>query len=747
VEVDWGGVFGGGRVVELPTYAFQHKRYWLEATKPKPVDAIDAAFWDVVERQDLAVLQEEIGVGGQQPLSEALPLLSQWHRRRRSESSVDSWRYEVIWKPVTGVSNATTRLSGTWLLIAPADGGIERQYVAEALSATDADVIDLAVDTTADLDRTALSRRIAAAATEVGPLAGVLCLLAVDERPHPEHDVVPAGVAASLVTMQALVDAGVDAPQWLLTRGAVNTGESDDAVGAAQAQVWGLGRVMALEHPQCWGGLIDLPPTLDEDARGWLPAALAGDTGEDQIAVRRHGIWARRLVRAPRHDAPTAKRRSWTPRGTVLITGGTGALGAHVGRWAAAQGAAHVVLVSRAGRDATGAAELEAELIGLGAHVTITACDVTDRRALADVLDAVNSEELPVTAVVHTAGAVDFTPVRETTVEQFAHVVAAKVAGAVHLHELTRSLTLDAFVLFSSGAGVWGSSGNGAYAAGNAFLDGLAQYRRAVGLPATSIAWGSWGGGGMTAGEAEQVLAGQGIRAMAPEAALIALARAAASPEPLATVADLDWQRFAPVFTLSRPSPLIADIAEAREALRAAEDANQDDGSTLRDRLTTLTAADQTRLIQELVCDHVAVVLGHDTSHAVEPERAFQDVGFTSLTAVELRNRLVRATGLKLPTTLVFDHPTPAVLAKFLLTELIPDAAQNSVENSEEAMIRQRLSSIPLTRLREAGLLRTLLDLAEPTAGRASSADRSDLIKAMDVDDLVRMALERSDSE
>jgi NADP-dependent 3-hydroxy acid dehydrogenase YdfG/acyl carrier protein len=425
-----------------------------------------------------------------------------------------------------------------------------------------------------------------------------------------------------------------------------------------------LGRVAALEHPDRWGGLIDLPAVLDDRVAELLAGVLAGDGAEDQLAVRADGVFARRLARAP---LPTTPAEPWQPRGTVLVTGGTGGLGARMARWLAEHGAEHLVLVSRRGPAAPGAEELRAELVATGVEVTVAACDVGDRDALAALVGGLDS---PVRAVVHAAGVSQGTPIAASSVAEFASVVDAKVTGALALDELFGEL--DAFVLFSSVAATWGGSGQSGYAAANAALDALAQRRRAAGLAATSIAWGPWGGGGMAAeGEHEEQLRRRGLPALDPGLAVAALTQAVDHGEAAVTVADVDWAKFAPGFTALRPNAFIADLPEVR-AILAAEVAEEeaDTGSELRGKLAELDEAGRRRTLLELVRTDVALVLGHRGTAAVAPDRAFTELGFDSLTAVELRNRLTAGTGLKLAASLVFDYPTPQDLAAHLGREL-----------------------------------------------------------------------------
>ncbi|MEV6627821.1 beta-ketoacyl reductase, partial [Amycolatopsis sp. NPDC051114] len=324
-----------------------------------------------------------------------------------------------------------------------------------------------------------------------------------------------------------------------------------------------------------------------------------------------------------------------------------------------------LVLTSRRGEAAPGAAELREELTALGATTTIAACDVADRASLKTLLDELGE---PVRAVFHAAGVVQGTALDDTELAEFAEVVSAKVAGATHLDELLADL--DAFVLFSSNAGVWGSGGQGAYAAGNAFLDALAQRRRDRGLTATSVAWGAWQGAGMAGdNDAEEHLRRRGVGAMPPERALLALGQAIDRDETVLTVADVDWERFVRGFTAARPRPLLDDLPAVRRALEARP--AEAEPADFASRLTGLPPVEQERVVLDHVRDAIARVLGHAGAGEIDAHRPFKEIGFDSLTAVELRNRLRTATGLKLPATLVFDHPTPSALAGFLLSALV----------------------------------------------------------------------------
>ncbi|WP_393071863.1 type I polyketide synthase [Streptomyces sp. LN704] len=643
--VDWPALLTGARPVELPTYAFQHEWFWPEpaaAAAPVAADPLDASFWAAVERGDAHDLAEVLGVD-EAELDTVVPALSAWRRGAAERSRVDGWRYRVVWQPVAPPTATDT---GRRLLLQPA-GEDTLAGIEEFLPGTERVTYDPRAD------RAALAGVLSGLSDTAGtePIAGVLAF--------------PSDTAALLTLVQALGDAGVTAPLWQLTHGAVAVGTpSEGVVDPAQAALWGFGRVAALEHPDRWGGLVDLPARPDRRALAVL-AAVVADGAEDQVAVRGTAAFARRLTHAA---APADAGGGWNAPGRVLLTGGTGALGARVARWLVGRGASELVLTSRRGIDAPGAAELVAGLEELGARVVVEACDTADAEAVAGLLS-----RYPVDAVFHAAGVLDDDLIDRLTPERVAAVLAAKAVGAGHLDALTRDLDLSAFVVFSSIAGVWGSGGQSAYAAANAHLDALVERRRARGLAGTAVAWGPWGESGMAAdAEAQDLLRRRGLRPLEPDAGLRALSRALELGDTAVVVADVDWDRFAPAFTTGRPSPLLSALPEAADALRgtgAAADTTSA-GAALRERLGPLPAEDRDTALLDLVRERAATVLAHTDTAAVAPGRTFRELGFDSLTAVELRNELTGATGVPLPSTLVFDHPTPLAVAARLRDEL-----------------------------------------------------------------------------
>ncbi|MEU0304579.1 SDR family NAD(P)-dependent oxidoreductase, partial [Streptomyces sp. NPDC006175] len=693
VNLDWKALFAGHTPthLDLPTYPFQRQRYWIDDLRPVmdapagsagELSVADAQFWDAIEQQDLGFLTDTLALEGgdeaRSALGAMLPALSSWRRRSRELSTVDDWRYEVAWRPMPEAS--ASRLSGHWLVIVPESHDKDELVLGclEALAAHGARPHPVTVDAGV------LHRGLFEDHDLPPGIEGVLSLLTLDSVPHPGFPDVPRGYAATVALLQALGEARVAAPLWCATRGAVQVGPADALDGPEQAMAWGMGRVAALEHPDRWGGLIDLPPALDARTGAMLSGALGGSGDEDQLAIRPSGTFVRRLNRA-RLGAATGSR-TWDLRGTTLITGGTGALGGHVARRLAGDGAEHLLLVSRRGPDAPEAAALRDELTALGARVSVAACDAGDRDALADVLAAVPAA-YPLTSVVHTAAALDDGLLDTLTPDQLGRALHAKARAAQNLDELTRDIKLSAFVLFSSFGGIVGTPGQGNYAPGNAFLDALAQQRRARGLVATSIAWGAWGGGGMAEGAFGEVLNRHGLREMDPEAAAGAMRQAVEHEATCVLIADIDWERFFVAFTATRPSPLLADVPEvgriAQEGHGSAG-AGAEEPSALAQRLAGLDDAERDAVLLEAVREQVAAVLGFPGPEAVSVKRAFREVGFDSVTAVELRNRIGAKTGLRLPVTLAFDYPTPVRLATFLREQLVPDGETVAVSVIEE---------------------------------------------------------------
>ncbi|MFJ2420614.1 type I polyketide synthase, partial [Streptomyces brevispora] len=591
-----------------------------------------------------------------------------------------------------------------------------------------------------------------------------------DHTPHLPSPPDAASVHTALDDALRLVQDWLADPRWddgtrlvLVTRGAVSTAAGEEVTDLTGAAVRGLVRSAQSEHPDRFL-LID----TDDPAAvtGLLPRALAGT--EPQLAIRGGQLLAARLTRAtiatdlnpgtdPGSDALSGSDLD-TPSGiaatggTVLVTGAGGALGGLVAQHlVTAHGVRNLLLVGRRGADAPGLADLAAELRGLGARVDVEACDVADRDALAALLAGIPAGR-PLSAVVHAAGVLDDGTVESLTPARMRHVLRPKVDAALNLHVLTRDLPLSAFVLFSSASATVGNAGQGNYAAANAFLDALAQHRRALKLPAQSLAWGLWAHrstmtGTLTAADLRRMSRG-GTAAIGSEEGLALFDAALTLDEPLLVPVKIDLGRLRTA-ARTAPVPALLSALVPGTARRPASGADAAEADSLRRRLTALTPEERVATLLDLVRSRGADVLGHGGAGSIDPDQPFKDLGFDSLTSVELRNRLSAATGRRLPATLVFDHPTPAAVAAYLTRRLVPDgpggpAAAGKAAGApvradrEDHEISSLLTSIPPAALRRAGLLDALLDLADRPETPAPAADD---IKGMAVDELVRMAL------
>ncbi|MFG3702651.1 SDR family NAD(P)-dependent oxidoreductase [Micromonospora sp. NPDC047620] len=534
-------------------------------------------------------------------------------------------------------------------------------------------------------------------------------------------------LADTLTTMQRWLadDRFADRRLVVLTRGAVPADDADTVPDLPAAAAWGLVRTAQLEHPGRFV-LVDVDEHTDAELLG---RALAGD--EPQLALRDGRLLVPRL--APAEPDPTGAV-DLLPDGTVLVTGATGTLGGLLARHlVGAHKVRHLLLVGRRGTDAPGAADLLADLARLGAQARLVACDVADRDQLAALLADIPAEH-PLTGVVHAAGTLDDAVVTALTPERTTAVLRPKADAAWHLHDLTRHLDLPMFVLFSSIAGPLGGPGQGNYAAANAFLDGLAHHRRAAGLAATSLAWGLWEeSSGMTrqlGAARRERMARQGIAPLGTEQALALFDASRRSRRPLLLPVRLDLAALRDLTTVDHlPAPLrgLVGVRPRRAAAGGAMPAG-----ALRDRLAGASDEDRRRMVEELVTGQVAEVLGYSSPAAVGSGQSFTELGFDSLTAVDLRNRLTTLTGLSLPATLAFDHPTPDALTGHLMAQLGPGRGAptllDELDRLEAAFAAtppetlEELTADETTRSAIAARLRALLSRWDGDTGAAGTA-------------------------
>ncbi|NXY96048.1 SDR family NAD(P)-dependent oxidoreductase [Streptomyces sp. BR123] len=588
----------------------------------------------------------------------------------------------------------STPPGGRWAVVGTDTLGLEPLLGEAGITAdvyADLDALSGVVGTGKPLPDTVLVSYAAPDAdTVTGTLVDTAAAVAADTRQAARD-------ALALVQGWLAEDAFAESRLAVVTRGAVEVRPGEGVTDLAHASVWGLLRSAESENPGRFQ-ILDLDPDHAAGA-GEAPAdlgalvAAAAASGEPQLAVRGGVLHAARLAKVPaarprpRADAEpgggaTADRApaapALRPDGTVLITGGTGVLGSLLARHlVTAHGVRHLLLTSRRGPRAAGAAELVAELAGLGAEAAVAACDASDREALAALLAGIPAEH-PLTAVVHTAGHLDDGLVPSLTPQRFDAVLQPKADAALHLHELTRDLDLDAFVLFSSAAGTLGNPGQANYAAANAFLDALARSRRAAGLPAVSLAWGLWEQrsgmtGDLTDADVQRMArAGLAPLSSAEGLALFDTASALTGDDSVLVAMHLDTAPLRAQAEAGALPPLFRALVRGglRKAASGPADAAVSAAARQLQGLSGLPEEEQEGVLLDLVRAQAAAVLAYPSPDAVGESREFLELGLDSLTAVELRNRLNAVTGLRLPATLLFDHPTPLLVAQRLHTEL-----------------------------------------------------------------------------
>lgn len=622
-----------------------------------------------------AVAVELLGVSARRAPRE---ILLQDHRTQRSKS----WLYELDWLPKGRPEIADGAVPGDWLVLADA-GGVGARLAQEihergGLCATAwAGTSWRALRGLGwQLDPRCpeqLDQLLAEIGGEGVRLRGVVYLWGLDAQGKAPWEEQAAACGGALHLVQALARRRWDGETprlWLVTRGSRSVG-GGEAVSVAQAPLWGLGSVVAQEHPDLWGGLVDLAPVGSPREAASLIDELCGPDGEDQVAFRD----GRRHVARLEHWRPgtgSGPAPAITAEGSYLVTGGLGGLGLEVARWLAERGARHLVLVGRRAATETARQKL-ADIEALGVEVVVARADVSQAGEVKELLAGLSGRVPPLRGVVHAAGVLEDGLLIQADWDRFARVLAPKVAGAWNLHRESRELPLDFFVLFSSAASLLSPMGQANYAAGNAFLDALAHHRRTRGLPALSVNWGPWSGVGMTEGlgERERRRWG-GMGEIAPEQGLELLERLLGEARTQAAVLPVDWSRVPE----GAVRPLFAELV--REARPRTGKTAPPAGKVpdLRRKLDDAPPSEHPRLVAGYVREQALRVLGIAPTQPLDPRQPLQELGLDSLMAIELKDALSRGVGGSLPATLIFDHHSVEALSTYLLdTVLRPESA------------------------------------------------------------------------
>lgn len=658
-EIDWNGFDAPyvRRRVRVPAYPFNEKQYWLPPSLvPRSGEPGKPA---------AAETSPEAGITGD--AEAAGPRL-----------------YELAWReqPRADGSRAAGRLA---FLIVAEDAAWAGE-VARALEGLGAPVrIANGVDSIGRIE----SARASGTELRIVYLAGhAVSTRAPVALESIERDT-RAGVEDVVRLVQTILHAGAaDTTLWCVTRGALPVdsavsvnggGRTEQPLFLAQAPLWGLGRTIALEHPDLWGALIDLPADASETSTLAAELLASDDRGEDQIALRGAGRYVARLVHG--EAAPAGTGFSADARGTYLVTGGLGALGLHAARWLVSKGAKHLVLTGRRGAVEPQSQSSVHALQALGVHVTVAAADVSRAGDVDRLMADIAAHGVPLRGVVHAAGIDASVPLRDLTPADIDAVLAPKVAGSWVLHERTRGLDLDLFVCFSSIASVLGAAGRAHYGAANAFLDALAFERRRLGLPAAAVNWGPWKGGGMASEPQLAAFERIGNRGLAPEQALSSLDVALSTGRAQTAIVDIDWPTFRAAYEARRARPLLVEMsmpgehatgpsfARTLDVEPADRRAIDQDASIWLSRLRALSPGQRIAELASLLRHEVADTLGFDEAESVQSDKSFYAQGMDSLMMADLVGRLKKRTGMSC-SGLVFDHPKIDVLAPVLLERL-----------------------------------------------------------------------------
>ncbi len=637
--IRWDALYPHGRLVDLPHYPWQNARYWLPGSGPYRAAQPGAS-------------------------SAALAL------------DVD-WFYDLAWHSLPqNPDGSGPVLPVDWLVYA------DQQGIGQALChqlqnsghtcrvVMNGETFDLA----AWLQSTQSPR-------------GIIDLRALNAT-SPIDD---SACTAALHTVQALLryTGQTQTKLWLVTQGVQSVqGEMPAEQAASQSLSWGLGRTIALEAPEIWGGLLDLESGDASMLADMIAVAVTASDGEDQVAVRGGARYGARLIRAER---PAIASTKIAADGVYLITGGLGGLGQHLARWLVRHGAKYLVLTSRAGLpDRAVWAEVDPnslvgqriaavqEIEAAGAQVSVVAADVADEPRMAALFETFGDSRPPLRGVLHAAGTISKETLAVMDDDALRSVLKSKVTGSWILHCLTQSMTLDFFALFSSSAGIFGSAGLGHYAAANHYLDTLASIRRGAGLPAVSIDWGWWGASGITTPEIEEQFRSIGQQAMPVEPALRALDALLHGNPVQKIVASVDWERFLPIYEARRARPLIEHMRSDEQSQPAPKE------DSAAEQILAAPLAQRFDLLKAHVRDQVAQVLGFGESGKIDPQQGFFSLGMDSVMAVQLRIRFEKSMGQPLPSTIAFEYPTIDTFTAYLADEVLKlNAVSTAVPSAE----------------------------------------------------------------
>ena len=692
-KIDWSGFDSdySREKVALPTYPFQRERHWVEIKENKQKEHQNSEKISgtpivklLTEGKTETLIQQLETAAKLSPekvklLPEILEVLAKQHQEQLTAVSIKNWFYEIQWKPL-GTSNSNTKIqSSHWLILADTKGVGEKLgqklqkeghayslvYRGQSYEKQTAGTYQLNPQIAEEWEK--LYQEIEKSSET--PITKLIHLWSLDAPESKELTVETLkesqlwGCGSVVHLLQTLVKNSSTAQLWLVTRGSQSVlSKTEKITGLATSPLWGLGRVMSLEHPQLWGGLVDLDPqapTVDEVEM--LSQLLVNEQEEDNLALRGEKTYVARLVK---QESPEfAQPVSLSSEGSYLITGGLGALGLHSAEWLVSKGAKNIVLTGRRPPKEEVSESIK-KLEERGCQVTVLLGDVTMEEDIGKILEQIQTSLPTLKGIIHAAGVSGgWQPLQELEVSELEAVLRPKVVGGWLLHKLTQKLELEFFVNFSSIAAVWGSKGQAHYAAANRFLDGLTYYRQSMGLASYSINWGPWSGGGMAAGEGINLLNKMGVKPLESEKAISALEKVLVSKKPQTVVADINWRLFKELYELGGKRSFLEEISVGE----GAEEEETQKQKVKAEFLAKLEEESSLEKRQEILTEHirgqVAQVLGLSSSQLPEVNVGFMSMGMDSLMVVELKNRLQNQLGIKLPETIAIEYPTTAKLS------------------------------------------------------------------------------------
>ncbi len=692
------------KIVSIPHYSFRHRSYWIDVPHDygsathkvlSPGSSIDqlvksqdeSGFSDLVQRS-IKLSPEEAAV-----LPKVFKALTFEDSREQNEAKIAQHLYRVIWKEsLLGEGQSLQDTPGPWVILMDQNGfgdllaktfanhGIPYLCVWQDTYFKRNDGGNFSIDPHQSNHYTQMWQSIEA---EHQSIKGVIHLWGLDaplsnalEIEDLEHyQAITIGgllYAAQILALRS----GTHKPKiWVITRDAMNASEkvSNEVVSVAQAPLWGFAKTFSLEHADLWGGVLDLSSNGNSDAEAEMVYHALSHTGtEDQLAIRGNKWFVPRLIR----DKDKSYRNLvLDDQGSYLITGGLGTLGLHTARWLITKGVKNLILTGRRGLEAPKAKDAVADLENLGANVKVFATDISSAKEVNTLFAEINKSQNPLKGIIHAAGVDALVPIAEMSSQELNDIVAPKIQGAWLLHKQTLNLDLHMFVCFSSISAIWGSSGRAHYGAANAFLDSLAYYRQSLGLPALSVNWGPWKGGGMANEEQLQILERMGNHGLEPNFAMFALESLLFSnSNAQSIVAEIGWDRFRAVFEARKTRPFFAEL-ELDDASN--EDTSDPVASYPRwiGMLREQSPEQRTEFLTTLLQKEVAKTLGFENSQDVRLDQGLFDIGMDSLMAIELANRMSTCLGIHI-TASDFSQPNLPSLSAHLFPKLNLDGTK-----------------------------------------------------------------------